>query len=178
MITRTHIARPYASAIYTIAKQENRLNDWLNYLQLLTQFINNSHIKSLLLNPLLSKDFFIDIFYKSYNVSTDHQLNKLLDLLFTNKRINCLPDIFLLYEKIYQEELMIVPVLIESPYPLNDTDINNFKNILFKKFNKEISIVNKINTNLIGGVKIIIDDMVIDLSILNNLKKMTAQLLK
>jgi F-type H+-transporting ATPase subunit delta len=66
-------------------------------------------------------------------------------------------------------------ILIVSAFPLTKTQIKNIKNILTKTH--EINIKTKIKTTLIGGFIIKIDDIFLDFSLKEQLKKLSKKII-
>ena len=101
-----------------------------------------------------------------------------LNNLFANKRIFYLKEIYELYDKISSASKNISVAEIETSYELTPKQKDSIKNFLNKKFQNKIIVQELINKNLLGGVKIKIDDEVIDFSIKNKLEQMKQELIK
>jgi F-type H+-transporting ATPase subunit delta len=89
-----------------------------------------------------------------------------------------LPEIAVLFTKIFQADERLDNAIVESAYPMTDSDKKYFEQKLSTKIGKKIEVEIIVNPNLIGGLKITIGDKVIDASVSGSIKKMATQLLK
>ncbi len=65
-----------------------------------------------------------------------------------------------------------------SAFPISEKDKADFEQLLSKKFGRKIIVSVEIQTELIGGIKILINDTVIDASVKGSLNKMAAQIIQ
>ena len=104
------------------------------------------------------------------------QLYSFLVLLCVNNRVLLLKEIHMLFEKMFESDNKIGKAKIESAFLLDAIDKEQIELKLSSKFGRKISAEVEINPALIGGVKIIVDDIVIDASILHSLNKLAMQI--
>lgn len=171
------LAYPYANAIFEIAKANNSIDKWLSYLSTMSDVSKLEGFKLAVSNPTLSKDVIVDILLSAIN-NQEQSLNSFINLLMQNNRINLLDVIYLSYKKIVDQYLNNDQAIIETAFLINDKDKKDLENILSKKFGKNISATIKVNPDLIGGIKIILDDVVIDSSIKGNINRMFSKVMK
>lgn len=171
------LAYPYANALFDLVKVENKIDDWYTYLNTLSLIAKSGEFKNAISNPNITQKQIIDFLLSCLN-SDNAELKNFLNLLYFNKRLSVLPEIFLLFEKIVEEYKSIGKAVIESAFMIDDKSIKQIEDRLSKKFGKKIFANVKVNQDLIGGIKIIIDDVVIDASIRSSLEKMATQLMK
>ncbi|RVU54367.1 ATP synthase F1 subunit delta [Anaerosphaera multitolerans] len=88
-----------------------------------------------------------------------------------------LPTLYIFIEMV-REELKIVHGEVISAIPLTEKQMSDLENKLSGEINKRIEIVNHVDTSLLGGLRIIIDNKVIDNSIKSKLSRMKEQLYK
>lgn len=85
-----------------------------------------------------------------------------------------LKDILEALKELDNEAHNVLAVEISSVHPLSKETVNAIDKYLQKNLNKTVSIEEKIDSNLLGGLKIKYQDQVLDLSIkqqINNLNK-------
>ena len=179
MSNNSNVARPYANALFALAKETNTVDTWLSCLHLLSTISGNADFVNLVNHPSLTKQQVIDTVVE---LAADPKLTppeitsyliNMLDLLCANKKLSILPDIHKLFESLALKEHNVLNVIVHSAYPLSDAGKASIEKALAHKFAKTIAITATTHPELIGGVKIIIGDIVIDTSItatLNNLK--------
>ncbi|MBH43905.1 MAG: hypothetical protein CMD88_00395 [Gammaproteobacteria bacterium] len=169
-------ARPHAEAAFKTASEDKTVADWKNNLEILSYVTDRKDIKALLSNPKISQTKSIDFLMSFLKDKKNEKLINFLHNLFNNKRIFFLKEIFELYDKISSEFQNISVAEIETSYQLSSNQKSLIKDFLAKRFDNEIIIQESINRNLLGGIKIKIDDEVIDLSIKNRLEQMKQEL--
>lgn len=179
MANNNRLAYPYANALYDIAKAEDKIEIWLCTLKTLGLIGKMCEFKSLIYNPTIKLQQIIEILTSCLGLEANNkEVINFLTLLYSNGRLNILQEIFLLFEKMYDDDNKIGKSIIESAFSMSDEDKEQIEKLLSKKFGRNISAKVKVNPSLIGGIKIIIDDIVIDASIMGGLNKMATQLMR
>ena len=170
------IARPYASAIFKIAKDNKELANWSDFLSLLSAVISDETMGAYLQD---AKVFDTDR-EKILTDLTKKQMVKhgenLIKLLIENKRLMVLPAIASHFEEFKSvEEGAIEAQIIVAEKP-DAKIINNLVSSLEKKFNKKIESNVVVDKSIIGGTKIIVGDSVIDASVKGQLNSLAYTL--
>jgi F-type H+-transporting ATPase subunit delta len=115
-------------------------------------------------------------------VSFVNRPNKLLtNFLITlqeNNRLTLLNDVFILFERMAADEQNTSKAVILSAFPMSEEDKTDFERLLSKKFGRKITASVEVQTELIGGIKILINDTVIDASVKGSLSKMAARIIQ
>lgn len=114
----------------------------------------------------------------SYLNKPEEIISGLLDYLDEKKSIGLLPEITRVLEKESSKIKEKDEIIITSAVKLTDTQLQNIKNHIFKRFNKELPVTNKIDSNLIGGFTIKVNDWILDSSIVNEINHFRRQLLE
>ena len=177
MANMSSIAHPYANAVFKVAKSSNTLDSWLKNLSNLAQISATVEYNGLISNPRFDGQNIVDILLsliKSDSVS----VRNLLNLLAYNKRLSLLSEIFVLFDKLVAEEHNTAKAIIQSAFPMDDEERQQFEKLLSNKFGKTISASVEVSAALIGGVKILINDTVIDASVKGSLEKMATQIIQ
>jgi F-type H+-transporting ATPase subunit delta len=178
MPKNTNMAYPYATALYESAKKSGNIPYWLEVLESLSAIVKVKEFKSLLFNPKISNTDIVNQIMDVLSRLDDNQLASFLNLLAVNRRLECLPEIAVIFTKIFQDDEKVADATLESAYPIIESDKEYFEQKLSATIGKKVQVNIIINPNLIGGVKITIGDKVIDASVLGSIKKMATQLLK
>lgn len=171
-----NLAHPYANALFEVAKAENTVDAWLVDLKQLATVANSDEYTGLIGNPKIAKDSIIQILM-SFLDTKNEQLQQLLSVLQENDRLHVLPEIYTLFEQKVEEERNTAKAVIQSAYSINDADRKKFEQLLSKKFGKSITATVEINQELIGGIKILINDKVVDYSVKGSLENLATQLI-
>ena len=170
------IARPYAVAIFDLAKEEKALSEWADMLSLMSRIIENDDINSFINDSkVLDKDrekLILDVCGDKINASGQN----LIKLLVEYKRLSILSEITLLFEELKaKDEGVIEAEIIMADQPDKKMVANLLKS-LEKRFNKKIEGKVVIDKSIIGGTKIIVGDTVIDASVRGQLDNLAYTL--
>ena len=96
---------------------------------------------------------------------------KFLIFLASQRRLNFLKEICEAFDDLYLEYKNTVRAFITSNTELNTHQISDISHHMKLKLRKEVQPVLKVDKNLIGGIKIRIDDFIYDYSIKTQLDK-------
>lgn len=170
------VAHPYAQALFMHANKENKLNIWLDLLKQLKEISNNPDFVFLITNPKINATEIAET-VSLLTANKDPHLINFIKLLVYNKRVKLLASIYDIFENLCNDFYNSETAIIESAYKLTDEQIKLFESLLSEKYNLKITVVNKVNIELIGGVRIMIKDLQIDASILGGIHKMTHSII-
>ncbi len=170
------IARPYANAVFGLAKRDQALDAWSRMLATLAATIEHPKVRVLLEspdNPSQAKAFKLA---ELCGDELDDRGKKFLQALADNDRLLLLGEIRAQFEALKAEEEKSLDVEVISAYELSDAQSSALKVALNKKFEKEISIESRVDSGLIGGAIIRAGDVVIDGSVRGKLTKLAETL--
>lgn len=177
------IARPYAKAIFSIAKRDNSFNEWNDFLKILFDTINDPSFENFLKNRTISFDDKSKIINEiiELNTSFDKGLlsifSKFLYVLAYYGRLLCIKDIYILYKKYMNIELSCIEAIVKVPYSISNSQKDNIMESLSKRFNKKVSISFEIDEMLLGGFLVKVGDFVLDASISGNLTSLSTKII-
>lgn len=100
-----------------------------------------------------------------------------LVLITENKREKFIPGIFRNLEDLYRQEEGIRSATFTSAQQLPETIIQKIKEMLENEFKAKVELKHKVNSELIGGFILRVEDKQFDASIATQLKKVKDQLL-
>lgn len=171
------LSERYAKALFNLGTKQNKLQEWLESLLNLNDFINqNSKLYDYFTSPIPSpkkqEATFINLF-KPY--LTAEPLNFILILLRKN-RFKELNEIMHLFKKMVFEKLGLLQGLITTPLPLNANEKESLVNEWSKILNKKIILDEAIDPTLIGGGVLSFENKRIDFSLKGKLQKLQNNL--
>tara|TARA_S200000501_G_C20840854_1_gene751527 strand:+ start:1796 stop:2329 length:534 start_codon:yes stop_codon:yes gene_type:complete len=170
------IARPYAEAVFKTAKEEN-LNNWLDFLTELENLVLVPEFKNLIRNPKFSKDKQEEILINVINDNLGLEKKNFINLVVKNNRLSLVNEIKKQFQNLKNDFEGIFLAEIYSAFEMSEEDIKDFLTTVEKKFNRKLNFVFKVDKSLIGGVKIVIGDEVLDYSVSHRLRLMQKALL-
>jgi F-type H+-transporting ATPase subunit delta len=167
------IARPYAEAAFRLARERQALAAWSDALGRLAQVAGDPTAAALIGNPNVAASQVEDLF-RSVG-GPDPELANLIHLLSDNGRLTCLPEISTQFDAMKRGEEGVKQGVIYSAFPLDDTQLQHLKALLESRFGRlQLSVV--VTPALIGGVKVVVGDQVLDTSVSGKLEAMRAAL--
>lgn len=99
-------------------------------------------------------------------------------LLFQKKRESVLPNVAAAFQKRWLQETGAVEGTVESARPLGEPEITKLEQALGQKLGKSVKLVNELRPDLIGGVRVIVDNRLLDWSVQGRLEGMRKRMLE
>jgi F-type H+-transporting ATPase subunit delta len=170
------IARPYAEAVFKLAKQGNNFADWSKMLEFTSAISADATMQSMIGDPNVQSTDLEKTFLAVCEGKLNDDGKRMVRVLIDNNRLGVLPAIRDQYELLKAAEQGEVEALVETAMPLNDTQVSDLVSMLKKRFKKEVRAKVTVNAGLIGGVKVTVGDVVIDASVRGRLDQMATTL--
>ena len=174
-----YLDRRYALALYEVAKEKDKADEYINDLREICDLIeNNKDFYEVVKHPQIStknkKRTFINIF----KGKIDEELLSFLLILIEKDRILYLREKLNEMEKIDLERKNILSAVVKTAVPLLESEISNLQEKLEKQYNKKIIMTTEIDKSLLGGVYVRVGNDVIDGTIKSKLEEMKDIMLK
>lgn len=180
------IARPYAQAVFEIAKADADFSAWSDFLKLAATIIMDADVTPMLFTPGVDLEGFAvaiaDIcrerlagpaLLRDGERSTG---TSFLKLLGENQRLAVLPDVAARFEVLRAEAENTLDVVLTSASPVSDGQQASIVTALGKRFGRRIRLTVKLEPALIGGARLQVGDRVIDGSVRTGLDKLATAL--
>ena len=165
------VSLQYAKSLYDLSKD---LDQDLNDLEVLKSCISNSNeLVKVLMHPSISKEETKELFKNLLSGKVEDYFLYFIYVLVDNERILELENIYDTFKMLVDEKKNILNCEVISKYPLDNNIKEDLIKYLSQKYQKEIILKELVNDELIGGIKIIVQNEVIDYTIdstLTNLK--------
>jgi F-type H+-transporting ATPase subunit delta len=168
------LARPYARALFLLAKESGQLKDVSEALAFSAQASMVPVVAELLDNPRASS---AQLFELIIHPEAPEMMRNFLAVLAENGRLSLLSDVSALFEQLRAESEQVVKAKITSAAVLTETELNHLTDALKKRFGREVEVQTSVDASLIGGAVIDTGDVVIDGSVRNKLSRMNASLI-
>jgi len=169
MAENSTIARPYAQAVFQLAKEQGQLASWSEMLQLAAMVVADKNVKNLIGNPRVDKTQLMDLILGVCGERLDGNARNFLGVLIENGRLAMLPSIAELYASYRAEEEKVVEAEMISAFPVSTEQQQKIAAALKARLGLEVSLNCKTDQSMIGGAVIRAGDMVIDGSVTGHL---------
>ena len=170
------IARPYAEAAFRLARDNGTLVAWSDMLALLDNVVGDPHAHIVIDDPNVTPQALEGFIFGVAGRSLDGAARNLVQVLIQNGRLELLPYIRTLYEDLRREHEGLLEVRIVTALPMSDDQVRELIARLEAKHQRKVSAKVDTDPNLIGGVRLLIGDTVIDATVRGKLDAMAAAL--
>lgn len=170
------IARPYAEAAFKLAREKSNLGGWSQMLALLAAVVADPQMQACIGNPNLSAQQLESLILSITGDKMDGLGRNFMQVLVHNGRLELLPQIRGLFEELRREHEGVLEAKIVSALPINDEQTKQLVAGLEARYQRRISAQVEVDPQLIGGVRIMVGDKVIDATVRGRLDEMAAVL--
>ena len=170
------IARPYAGAIFRLAKENNALVAWSDMLSFAAMVASDAQMKAYIDDPKVAAGDLESAFLAVCGNKLNVQGTNLVKLLAEYGRMSILPNVASAFEALRAEDEGVLEAEITAATELSDTEVKTLVDKLQARFGKKIEASVKVAPEIIGGIKIIVGDTVIDASVRGQLQDLAYTL--
>jgi len=156
------VARPYAEAAFRLAHDSDALAKWSGMIGSLAHVAEDKRVQAAIGDPALSDAQAAGVFISILGGKLDGQAENFVRVLAENKRLELLPEIQLQFEVLKNEREGVVEVEVYSAFDLSDAQVADLAQRLEKRTGRKVRTRVQVDKDLIGGVKVVIGDKVLD----------------
>jgi F-type H+-transporting ATPase subunit delta len=169
------LARPYAEALFRVAKNGN-MTAWSDLISEMAQVGAHPDVKSLAGNPNLTDRQISDTLLALLTSNITDEVKNFVDMLVKNGRVTLLPEIGAQFQALKNDSEGAADVQIFSAFVMTDSQIADLVAALGKKFGRKLNPTVNVDPSLIGGVRVVVGDEVLDTSVRAKLQQMQVAL--
>ncbi len=170
------VARPYARALFELARDESSYPQWSDQLSLMSAVMRNETVRALIDNPRLTRSDAGAVVIRTCADDIDQHAVNLLKVLAENDRLAQLPMIKALYNRFRAEAEGTVEAEVVSSTPLSDEQKAAIANALKQRLGRDVKLNCSVNEDLVGGAVVRAGDLVIDGSAVERLRQLASAL--
>lgn len=175
------IANRYAEALFQLSEEENITEEIHSQLQEVVGLVkSNKDLENVLKSPLVSKSEKVDLIEKIFSNQVNKHLKNFLKILIEKGRITSLKSIELTFKQLLNDKNNVIEGTVISAIPMEQRKIKELEDKLSKKYNKNVTLENKVDESILGGVLVRLGNTQIDGSVktqLNNIKDQLSQVI-
>lgn len=169
------IARPYAEALFRVA-QGGSLQVWSETVAEMAAVAALPEVKELASNPRLTDAQIAETFLSVLKSSISAEAKNLVVALVENGRLALLPEVVEQFKLLVNQHQGSADVEISSAFPMADAQVADLVVALEKKFGRKLIPSVAVDPSLIGGVRVVVGDEVLDTSVRAKLQQMQTAL--
>lgn len=168
----------YASGLFSLALDLSKIIEYKSQIKLLLSLLKeNEEYLNVLSSQFLSIQERISLVDEAFK-SIDDNILSFVKIIISNNRVKYLIDIFENFISLCNKHLNILEGLVYSTEPLSNEEKEKLEIEFSKKLSVKVEFKNLIDTSLIGGVKVVLNNHVYDGSLKNKLFILKNSLLK
>ncbi len=172
------ISNRYAEALFQLAQEQNSIDKYNDEIKLIYDtIVGEGEILKVLNHPQISSDKKMNILKDAFKDCVSNDVMGLLNVVFAKNRENELVDILDAFLVKVRDYKGLAKAYVESAVPLKSSKLNEIKQKLSDKLNKQVEVEVKVVPELIGGLKITVCGYVLDNTVKNQLEAMKKTLL-
>jgi len=169
------IARPYAKAIFELAKESKSYADWTNVLSNAATATEDEDFQALIADPKVNKEKLTDLLVEISGDMPEGGLN-FFKLIVQNDRILALPEVTANYKELVAKINESVEAEVITAMALTDSQKKALSDSLESKLGLKVSLLETVDPDLIGGAVVKAGDLVIDGSAKGRIEKLATTL--
>lgn len=169
-------ARPYAKAVFELARDAKAFPAWSEALGALSKLVAAPEVARLVGHPALTRTELAGVFTQALGGKLSSEAVALVRLLVENGRLRALPAIADQYEQLRAEAEARVDVEITSAAEVPQAQQQQLAAAVKKRLQRDVAISWKTDADLIAGALIRAGDLVIDGSVRGELDRLQTAL--
>jgi F-type H+-transporting ATPase subunit delta len=170
------IARPYAEALFK-AGNPGSPRDLADQVDAVAQVSSLPELRQLADNPKVEPGTVFDVIVGALNsVMLATTVQNLLRTVIENGRLVAMPEIAAQYRSLVNAMTGVSDATVYSAFPINGSLLPEVVSALEKRFNRKLNANVVVDPKLIGGIRVVVGDEVLDTSVKARLEQMKVAL--
>ena len=169
------IARPYAEALDRSVSGADALA-LIPQLQALAAVAGHPDMKQLADNPKVTAKQVLEVITGVAKTTLDPKVSNLLRAVVENGRLSALPEVSAQFNALVKSRSGTSDATIESAFPIDATQLPQVVAVLERRFGRKLNASVVVEPSLIGGIRVVVGDEVLDTSVRARLDKMRLAL--
>jgi F-type H+-transporting ATPase subunit delta len=169
------VARPYAEAVFRVA-QTGDMAAWSTLVSELAQVGANPDVQDFARNPNVTEAQVADAFASLVKAPLTAEAKNFVNMLIENGRVSLLPEIGAQFAVLKNAQDGAADAEIVSAFEISAAQVADLVKTLEKKFGRKLNPTVTVDPSLIGGVRVVVGDEVLDTSVRAKLQRMNVAL--
>jgi F-type H+-transporting ATPase subunit delta len=169
------VARPYAEAVFRVA-QTGDMAAWSTLVSQLAQVGAHPDVQDFARNPNVTEAQVADAFASLVKTPMTAEAKNFVNMLIENGRVSLLPEIGAQFAVLKNAQEGAADAEIVSAFEISAAQVADLVKSLEKKFGRKLNPTVTVDPSLIGGVRVVVGDEVLDTSVRAKLQQMNVAL--
>ena len=169
------LARPYAEALFQVASKGD-LTQAASQLDALAAIAGNAQLRQFADAPKAGAAQVFDLITSVADMPLTDASKNLLRTVIDNGRLSVLPEIATQFHALVNARSGVADAVVYSAFPIEPAALAELAQSLEKRFARKLSATVRLDPELIGGVRVVVGDEVLDTSVKARLEQMRAAL--
>ena len=169
------LARPYAEAMFQVAEKGD-LKQASAEVDALAAVASNAQLRQFADAPKASATQVFDVITGVANTSLSDASKNLLRTVIDNGRLSVLPEIAAQFHALVAERSGVSDAVVYSAFAIEPAALADVVASLERRFKRKLNATVQVQTDLIGGIRVVVGDEVLDTSVKARLEQMKAAL--
>ena len=171
------IARPYAEALFkSCAEKGADLNGTVAWVEELAAIAADPQLRQLADNPKFTAEQVLGVITGVARSALPDAARNFLRVIVENGRLDALPEVAVQFRGLVNRQQGASDAVVHSAYPMDEAALKDIASTLEKRFGRKLSLTVQVDESLIGGVRVVVGDEVLDTSVKARLEQMKAAL--
>jgi F-type H+-transporting ATPase subunit delta len=168
------IARPYAEALFKASSSD--LSGAGAWLEKVAAVAGNVELQQFAGNPKVTTDQMLSVVADAFGSPLPSAANNFLTALLENGRFTALPEIAKQFRTLANAQSGSSDAVVYSAFPIDEAALGNVAAALEKRFGRKLQVTVQQDPSLIGGIRVVVGDEVLDTSVKARLEQMKVAL--
>ena len=168
------IARPYAEALFKASASD--LNAAAVWVEALQEIAANAQLQQFSDNPNVSAVQVFDVIAGVTKVALPEMAKNFLRTVLENGRLSALPEIATQFRALKNAQGGSSDAVVHSAFAIDSAALAELAVTLEKRFGRKLNVSVELQPELIGGIRVVVGDEVLDTSVKARLEQMKVAL--
>ena len=168
------IARPYADALFKASVQD--LSATAAWVDELAAVAGNAQLLQFADSPKVTAAQVFDLITGVAKTAINDHAKNFLRMVIENGRLSALPEIAAQFRALKNAQSGSSDAVVYSAFPIEGAALADVSNMLEKRFGRKLNVSVELQSELIGGIRVVVGDEVLDTSVKARLEQMKVAL--
>jgi F-type H+-transporting ATPase subunit delta len=169
------LARPYAEALFDVAGRGD-VTSVSQQIDALATVADNEQLRQFAASPKVSAEQVFELIASVVSTPLSAPMKNFLSTVIDNGRLTVLPEIAAQFHTLANASVGVSDATVFSAFPIEAAQLPDVVATLEKHFARKLSVTVQLEPELIGGIRVVVGDEVMDTSVKARLEQMRVAL--